>query len=178
MVAIPQEKRSDLQGYGTEYIPRGKMPPGSSVKIRQPVPITAEDIERQPFKYVALALVHLQREMANLRKALEDRSRPVDEYRPQAITSESTALVQLPPQWESREMITSILITGPAGACVVQLGDRIWTLTIPAAGYIAISPVAIMLERNDIRQISSATAGDYTLELMGYADMRAGSGLV
>jgi hypothetical protein len=65
-----------------------------------------------------------------------------------------------------------VLITGPTGGISVQLGDRVWNLTIPATGVIVIAPVAILLGRSDVRQLTATTPGEYTLELMGHADDR------
>lgn len=157
-------------GYGEQYVPRRAKPP---TVIRQPEPIGVTDIESQPQKYIALALVHLRNEMAKLAVQIEDRSRIVDEYQPQEITGEAFTTISIQPQWETEERITSIIITGPPGNVTVQLGDRIWPLTIPATGILVIAPIIVLLGRNDIRQITASTPGQYGLELSGYCDTRS-----
>lgn len=119
---------------------------------------------------MALALVHLRNELANVVKLIQDHSLPFDEYQPQSLIPGSEMTINLLPSFEQPERVEKILITGPAGAVTVQLGDRVWNLTIPAAGYILIAPVAIFLGRDDIRQLTAVAAGNYTLELMGFRD--------
>jgi hypothetical protein len=53
----------------------------------------------------------------------------------------------------------------------LQLGDRFWNLSMPPTGVIVIAPVGILLNRNDIRQLTGAS-GSYSLELTGIADER------
>jgi hypothetical protein len=111
--------------------------------------------------------------LSDMRRIAEDRSRPVDEYNTQTLVGTSVSTLQVNPQFDTMpERIESVLITGPAGACNLQLGDRNWALTIPASGILLISPVSLLLNRNDNRIISSATPGAYFLELMGWADER------
>lgn len=123
-------------------------------------------------KFIALGLIHLRQKLEELANFTEDRSRPVDEYQPQEIIGEQETTLNVSPQWETNERITSVLITGPPGTITVFLGDRIWPLTIPASGVLVIAPVSIFLSRGDTRQLTSATPGQYSLELMGYADSR------
>lgn len=146
---------------------------GEKVGIRQEQNSRVQDIEQQPLKYIALALVHLHNELAKLPRMIEDQSRPVDEYVAQEVlpaTVNSPLLIL--PQWEVSEKITSIIVVGPSGLVTLQLGDRIWPLTIPAAGFIIMSPVAVLLSRSDLRQLTFATPGVYSVELMGYCDTR------
>jgi hypothetical protein len=147
--------------------------PGEQTHIRQEQNSRVPDIEQAPLKYIALALVHLRQELAKLPRMIEDQSRPVDEYVAQEVIAAtvSSPLLILP-QWEVSEKITSIVIIGPAGAVTLQLGDRIWPLTIPATGVIVISPVAVLLSRSDLRQLTFATPGVYSVELMGFCDTR------
>lgn len=143
------------------------------VHIRNVSQIGVQDIEQEPMKYIALALVHLKKQLQNLAIMLEDRSRTVDAYQPQEYGSgSSSSNIELQPQWEAGETITSIIVTGPAGTVTLQLGDRVWPLTIPASGIIVIAPIKLYLDRSDRRILSFATPGAYTLELMGYGDTR------
>lgn len=163
--ALPTESG----GYGYEYVPRA-VPPNQPV--RKPVPITADALEAQPLKFIALALTQLHRQFRRVAIAIEDRSQAVDEYQSQTPTGPVTNLLQLQPQYESNERITSILVVGPAGAATVTLGDRVLPLTIPASGFLILSPVSFFLGRDDLRQLSTATAGQINLILGGYADTR------
>jgi hypothetical protein len=165
--------RSDLQGYGQSYVPRAKLPPEGRVPLRQLDTVSAQDIELQPMKYLALALIHLRNQLDNLAQQIANKSRPFDEYLPQTPQNISVTSVTLQPAFESTERVETIIITGPAGAVTLQLGDRFWQLTIPASGFLILSPVKVILERSDNRILTSATPGNYTLELMGYADERA-----
>jgi hypothetical protein len=156
-------------GYGWQYVPRAIRP---DTPIRQKPAIQVADIEAQPMKYIALALVHLRNQIAALANMAEDRGRPIDEYQPQEILGELESTITVQPQWETSERITSVLITGPPGNVTVQLGDRIWPLTIPASGFLLIAPISIFLGRSDSRILTAATPGQYSLELSGYCDTR------
>ena len=151
---------------------RAQMP--EEIHGRNPGKVETNDIEKVPLKYVALAMLHLRNQMANLAKMAEDNSRPVDEYNKQTLAPESETILTIQPDWEVTEVIKSVMITGPTGAVVVQLGDRTWNITIPASGFVVIAPVAFFLSRSDVRQLTASTAGEYTLELMGHCDNRAG----
>lgn len=255
------------------------------VHIRNVSQIGVQDIEQEPMKYIALALVHLKSKLEKIATIVEDRSRPLDVYQPQTVATENNPVITLQPAWEVPEKITSVIITGPAtsstaaasggnagnvtspaaGATVVstgaltglynvtvtvyvsgtvgagdndnmqlvfgstvinladtttpitvpfqvnpggnglsvkvvnlgtvgsvyhasitfvpaspnpattmtlQLGDRVWNLTMPPSGILTVSPIAVMLQRSDLRQLTVSTSGEYTLELMGYADTR------
>lgn len=126
-------------------------------------------------KYIALALVHLHEQLGEAAKLLEDKSRPVDTYRPQSLIADSETVITVLPAFEINEVIESIIVSGPPSAVTLQLGDRVWPLTIPASGILVIAPIALRLGRNDTRQLVAAVAGDYTFELMGYADNRGGA---
>ena len=155
------------------YQPR-KSGPGTPVFLRQPEDVDTRDLELKPYKYIALALVHLRNAFARVPVMLEDNSRPVDLFYPQTFQSAGlTQQVILQPQWETAVKIKYVMITGPSGNNItVQLGDRIWPLTIPATGFILIGPVAFFLARTDPQILWSATVANYTMELMGNADSR------
>ena len=155
-------------GFGTEYVPRA-IPP--HIGVRQPVSLEPDAIDREPMKFIALALAQLHRQFRRMATAIEDHSMPVDNYSPQTVAA-STNQVNLQPQYESGEQITSVIIVGPAGAVTLTLGDRIWPLVIPASGILVIAPISIFLGRDDTRQLNSVTLGQYSLELGGYADTR------
>ena len=55
---------------------------------------------------------------------------------------------------------------------IVQLGDRVWNLTIPFTGVLELSPKKLILAYQDIRQLTAAIPGAYSLELLGVADVR------
>jgi hypothetical protein len=168
------ETTRDLHGYGTGYVPRAKLPPGTQFPARQLSNLEVPDIEQAPLKYLALALLHLRNQFANMAKQAEDRSKPVDEYTPQTLVAEAETNIFIKPDYDMTENIQSVVIVGPAGAVTLQLGDRTWNLTIPATGVIVIAPVSIRLSRSDNRILTAGTPGNYTVELMGFADDRTG----
>lgn len=156
-------------GMGWEYVPRA-VPPNSPV--RQPVPLTADDLDKNPMKFIALALTHLQRQFKRMAIAIEDRSMAVDEYQSQTLVGPITNQINLQAQYETGERITSIIVVGPAGTATVVLGDRVMPLTIPASGILVIAPISIFIGRDDIRQLTTATPGQINLILGGFADTR------
>lgn len=155
------------------HILRPKIQDGGQVHVRQAEQIQVSDIEQEPMKYIALALVHLRNALGKLPKMIEDNSRPVDEYRTQSNVADSIVTLNLQPQFEQTELIRAILITGPAGLCTLQLGQRFWNLTIPTSGFILISPIWLQIGRDEPRILTGNAAGGYTLELMGHVDERA-----
>jgi hypothetical protein len=167
---MTSKAENDTQLGSVNYPGRAKKP---QIDLRQPSNVETPDIEKQPLKYIALALVHLKNVIARLPVMIEDNSRPVDEYQPQTLSAESEVTITVQPQWEDPEIIRSVLVTGPAASVInIQLGDRNWALTIPATGFIVISPLWLLLSRNDVRILTSVTPGQYTFELMGHADTR------
>jgi hypothetical protein len=52
----------------------------------------------------------------------------------------------------------------------LKLGKRAWNLLLPASGVLVIAPVAIKLSRSDDRYLIAPTPGDWSMELMGYAE--------
>ena len=160
------------------HIPRPGIQPGGEEHLRQPSPIAVPDVEREPMKVVALALAHLRREIAKIPVMLADQSRPFDGYNVQSLATEAVPQITLQPTWEYPEIVESIIITGPpAATATVQLGDRFWTITMPASGILPLAgPFGISLSRSDIRQLTPTLAtGEWSFELMGHADTRGNS---
>lgn len=157
------------------HIPRGGIQPGGEEHLRQPSPIAVPNIEQEPLKYIALALIHLRKEIAKLPPMIDDHSKPFDEYNVQTLAVESTPQITLQPQFESSEIVQGILITGPAAAtATLKLGDRVWSVVMPASQVLFIGgPLGICLSRSDDRILTPTVAtGEWSLELMGYADTR------
>jgi hypothetical protein len=149
-----------------------KLPHDARISTRNPVSPETKDEERESTTFEDLAYKRLTEQIAGLARGLENRSHPVDEYNAAAISGAgSSPSVTVQPTYEFPEKITSIIVTGPAGVITLRLGDRIWSLTIPATGILVIAPVAILLGRGDDRTLTGAP-GVYTLELMGYGDKR------
>jgi hypothetical protein len=111
---------SDLQGYGNRAThapnlsPRAGKPGDGRIPLRTQTGISASDIEQSPFKYVALALIHLRDQTSSIAKQIQDNSRPVDEYTPQTLAAEAESLIIVQPDWDMDEVIESIVIVGPA----------------------------------------------------------------
>lgn len=62
----------------------------------------------------------------------------------------------------------------PVGGTPVtlQLGDRTWDLFIPPTGILSIPTKCLLLSPQDTRTLTAAFPGEYTLEVMGFADER------
>lgn len=159
----------------TDGLLHSKLPPGTVIHTRQPVPPTVKDVETaEPAGYESLGLEELRDQLGTIGRALENRANPVDEYNSAAISgAASSASITVQPTYEYMpEKIEAIIIAGPGGTVTLQLGDRIIPLTIPASGILVIAPVAMMLGRSDARILTPSAAGTYLLELMGVADRR------
>lgn len=52
----------------------------------------------------------------------------------------------------------------------LQLGKRAWQLELPSSGILVIAPIAIKMSRDSTRQLIAGSAGDWSVELMGYVD--------
>jgi hypothetical protein len=132
------------------------------------------DVEETSEEFAELNAKRLADALDTLARVVENRGSPVDEYNSAAITGAgSSASLTVQPTYEYMpEKIEAIIITGPVGSINLQLGDRLWALTIPASGILVIAPIAIMLGRSDARILTSGTPGPYTLELCGIADRR------
>jgi hypothetical protein len=158
----------------TEGLIHRKLPHDAVIHTRQPVDPTATDKEQVSAGYTELGTEKLAEALSLLARQIENRSNVVDEYNSAAITGAgSSASVVVQPTYEYMpEKIESIIITGPTGNVQLQLGDRIWQLSIPATGILTIGYCAIMLSRTDARILTPGTPGVYTLELSGVADRR------
>lgn len=150
---------------GPYGIQPGERPPADK-------PIRTENVEQQVSpEFVLNSLDALRASLGTLARLIENRGYPVDEY--QTGTGTGT-VVSLNPTYEyMMERIESVIITGPPSSQItVQLGDRFWSLVIPAAGVLPIAPLGVILGRSDIRQLTAQTSGQYTMELMGYGQRR------
>lgn len=67
--------------------------------------------------------------------------------------------------------IANVAATATSTPFTLVLGKRSWNLNLPPSGILVIAPVKFSLGRNDTRLLTSATAGDWGLELSGYADV-------
>lgn len=154
----------------------GKLPHDAVIHPRSDAndPIRAEDEEQVSTGFLKAGMLRLRESLGELARQVENRGNPVDEYNTAATSgaaTESTVTV-LPTYEYMPEKIESIIVVGPPGNITLNLGDRSWPLTIPASGVIVIAPVAVLLGRNDTRQLVSATPGTYFIELMGIGDRR------
>ena len=137
--------------------------------------IGAEDEEQTSPGFIAEGLLSYREALTNLARQAENRSHPVDEYNTVPLSGGSSGvLLTIMPTYEYMpEKIESVIVSGPpAATATLTLGDRQLPLVVPASGVIVIAPVAIILGRNDTRQLTSAAAGIWFVELMGIADKR------
>lgn len=143
----------------------GERPPAEKL-------VRTEDTEQELSPgYVLNSLMALRNSLGTLARLIENRGYPVDEY--QTGTGTGT-IVSLTPTYDYMpERIEAVIITGPPAAVItLQLGDRIWNLVIPATGVLPIAPLGVIIGRSDVRQLTAAVSGQYTLELMGYGQRR------
>jgi hypothetical protein len=159
-----------------QKVVHSKLPPDAVVHVRaKDTPIGTEDVEQVSPGFLAESLLRFREALSELAIQARNRGFLVDEYNSAPITGAATAstVTVLPTYEYMPEKIEAILITGPpAAAITVTIGDRVWSLIIPAAGVLTIAPVGIVLGRNDLRQLFCSTPGTFTLELMGIADRR------
>lgn len=160
--------------YGRQYY---KLPHDAVISPRSSANdlIGAEDKETPSPAYIAAGLLRYQESLTEIARQAENRSFPVDEYNTVPLSGGSTGtLLTITPTYEYMpEKIESVIVSGPAAAtATLILGDRQLPLVVPATGIVVIAPVAIILGRNDVRQLSSATPGIWFVELMGIADKR------
>lgn len=153
-----------------------KLPPGTMFPVRDKnEPVRTENVEQISPEFIRSGLLQLQEALGEIARQTENRGNPVDEYNTTPITGASTesALTVLPTYEYWPEKIVGVIVSGPPTVAVtIILGDRQWPVIIPPAGILVIAPIAIILGRNDDRKLTSATPGQFFLELMGYADAR------
>jgi hypothetical protein len=148
---------------------------GEPIHPRGGNPIRAEDVTQESPQFLQQSFAQLRDSLDELARRTENHANPVDEYQTSALGggSSETQLSLLPTYEYMPEKILAIIINGPPNANVtLQLGDRNWPLVIPAAGILPIGPIAIIIGRSDPRILTAITPGQYSLELMGFADRR------
>lgn len=154
----------------------GKLQHGSVLPVRNAPQVETKDVPfSEPEKYMLVAIDHLRRSMRRLAMQVDDRTRPVDEYATQSTDSPIglTTIEALPQFDQIAERIESVLVVGPTNtAFTLQIGDRFLTMSTDATGKAVLAPVSMLLQRNDRRVITSAVAGNWFFELMGWADER------
>lgn len=157
----------------TDGLIHRKLPPDAVIHTRQPMPAGTGETDTEDVKFDLEGLQDLREQLTTIARAAENRANPVDEYNSAAISGAgSSASVTVQPTYEYMpEKIEAIIVSGPAGTVVLQLGDRLLNLVIPASGILVIAPIAMMLGRSDAR-ILTGPPGNYLLELMGIADRR------
>lgn len=150
-----------------------RLPAGTAISTRQPENPRTDDEEPEARTSERLSLLHLRRQLERIARLADNAGHPVDEYNTASSVAGTATVITVQPTYEFMpEKITSIIVTGPTGSITLQLGDRVWTLTIPASGVLVIAPISMLLDRTDDRILRAGTPGAYTLELMGIADKR------
>jgi hypothetical protein len=125
-------------------------------------------------KMTLVALNRLEKGIAALARTAQDVSHVVDEYSTESVTVDNILTINVFPEYDKMaERIESVIVTGPPStAFTLTLGDRTWYVLTNTTGLFHIPYAGLLLARNDVRQLVSATAGNWTLELTGYADER------
>lgn len=158
---IPGGNGAEIPPYLSRY---PKMPDQRAESPRTPV-----DAE-----YFAELFTNMRKHLNDLTGLIEDTSHRVDEYQVMPLTGAGgiTQLTLTPDYDTYPEIITAVLVTGPATtAFTVNLGKRAWTLQTNAQGFVILAPLKLSLGRFDQRVLNSITAGAWSLELMGHADI-------
>jgi hypothetical protein len=142
---------------------------------KQPSATTDNEIPVSP-KHVLIALERVKKEANGIARKIADVTKPVDEYSTGQEWNETQSVtsVIVNPQFDkSSERIECVIVTGPAStAFTLSLGDRTWNVLTDARGLFSINGCGILLDKNDNRKLTATTAGNWTLELTGYADER------
>src|SRR5256885_16910307 len=108
------------------------------IYVRRAEPSRVADVEEQPTaEWLHNALLQMTQSLQGLRRVMDDRTKPVDEYVPQNASSSSnsvTVMAQFDAQMAER--IESIFYWGPPAATgTIQLGDMTINIVIPARGW-------------------------------------------
>lgn len=119
-------------------------------------------------QWLDAALSNLLRSLNDIAYLIQNQTDGVDEYLPQQVTDATKSVT-----WQAQyahELITGIIITGPANAAfTLELGDRYWsTLVMPSSGIMVISRIRLALKESDTRSLTTVTAGNWTVELTGH----------
>lgn len=122
------------------------------------------------------AIVRFERNLSDLSSLIQDNSHRIDEFQNQSQVAEAVTSIQTFPDFDMFDaIIEAVVVTGPTTGNVpftLQLGKRQWSLQLPASGILVLAPLKMSLGRDDQRVLTSATAGPWALELMGYSDIR------
>lgn len=147
-----------------------KLQPGTVIPGAEP--IFVPDRESEPSeKYLMRQIGRLEDALSRISQFVDNYVRRVDEQAGSRSFSETVTSLDVIPDFETGEIIESIIITGPPGAVQVTLGSRHWPLVIPASGILVIAPISIKLDQRDPRNLTPNTpGGPYAMELCGRID--------
>jgi hypothetical protein len=125
-------------------------------------------------RYLLIALNRLEKQFGPVVRKIRDVSKPVDEYSTESVVIDNVTTVTVFPEYtHMAERIESVIVTGPAStAFTLTLGDRSWDVLTNVSGLFQILGAGLLMSFNDTRSLVSATAGNWTLELTGFADER------
>lgn len=149
-----------------------KLQPGTV--LPDALPLIVPDRESTPTEeYIKENVEILKDAMRQITVFLDNATRLIDEHQGGQSFSELSTSIDVLPDFETGELIESIIIVAPPAAAVnVTLGSRHWALVIPATGFLVIAPVAIRLDQRDQRNLSCNTPGLLFMELMGHRDRK------
>jgi len=127
-----------------------------------------------PRTVIKTAFERLEKAINGLSRTVRDTSNTVDEYSTESVTADGILTLTVYPEYDKMaERIESVIVTGPpSSAFTLNLGDRSWDVLTNVNGLFHIPYAGILLARNDTRVLTSAVAGNWTLELTGFADER------
>lgn len=125
-----------------------------------------------PEHYQEYVLTRIARQLARYEKMMFSYENPVEEYETNStqLPGGQTTLTVQPDFATKSECIKSVLVTGPVTtAFTLALGGRFMSLSTDATGKCLLAPVSFWLKPGDARTLTSVTAGDWFLQLSGYA---------
>jgi hypothetical protein len=158
---VPQQPMYKVPDSGEQYGPPGlgKLPPGSSLPVRNSPSSFVPNQEVEPPKhFLEWAQARLLRHADRLVAFLNDYTRIVEEYQGESTESPegATSLFVIADYSPASELITEVLVCGPPlTPFTLQLGSRYLTLTTDAQGKVLLSPVSFKLKPDDIRQLTA-----------------------
>lgn len=160
---VPQEPMYKVPEGGMQYGPPGlgKLPPGSSLPVRNSPFAFVPDEERQPPPhFLEWAQARLLRHADRLVAFLNDYTRIVEEYAGESTESASgeTTLSVIADYSPASELITQALVVGPPSTSfTLQLGSRYIPGVTDVSGKYLLTPVMFKLKPDDQRILTAGS---------------------
>lgn len=165
---VPQEPMYKVPEGGMQYGPPGlgKLPPGSSLPVRNsPFAFVPDEEKQPPPHFLEWAQARLLRHADRLVAFLNDYTRIVEEYAGESTESASgeTTLSVIADYSPASELITEVLVIGPPSTSfTLQLGSRYIPGVTDAEGKYLLTPVIFKLKPDDQRILTAGSSTGQT----------------